>query len=78
MSPKRTPPRDYLKDEMAWRGWDDRYIANHTTLTLTRTRSFLKGDIKLDEELATELGHLIGTSPSYWLNLQNLFEKGDL
>lgn len=75
----RTPrhPRFVLQDEMDARGWNIDYVALHTELDKELIRQFLRGDRKVSEEIAIQLGHLCGTSPSYWLDLQHQFERGE-
>ena len=69
------PPREYLKDEMEMHGWDKDYILLHTQLDKETIKEFLRGNLKVSDEIATELSHLCGSSPSYWINLQRMYER---
>lgn len=74
---KPRAPRFVLGDEMDARGWTIDYVVLHTELDKETLKHFLRGDRKVSEEIAVELGHLCGTSASYWLDLQHQYERGE-
>ena len=49
-------PRIFLQEEMDARGWTIDYIALHTELDKKTVKEFLRGDRKVSEEIAIELG----------------------
>jgi HTH-type transcriptional regulator/antitoxin HigA len=52
------PPGEFIREELEARGWTARDLG-------------IDPDMPVDEDMAKRLGAAFGTSPEYWLNLQN-------
>lgn len=63
------PPGDFIRDELAARGWDQSFFSERTKLPIPVIRSLLAGDKKVTPEIATAIGRAFGTSADLWLKI---------
>ena len=64
------PPGDYLRDEMAERGWSEKELAEMVRCPALVAGEIMGGRMQIDTEIARALGTALGTSAELWLNLQ--------
>ena len=49
-------------------------LARNLGVPTNRVTAILKGQRSITAETALRLSHYFGTSPNFWLNLQNLYD----
>jgi HTH-type transcriptional regulator / antitoxin HigA len=67
------PPGEFILDELEERGWTQTNLAEITGRPDSTICSIIAGKKALTEEIAVELGSAFGTSPEFWLNLENAY-----
>lgn len=67
------PPGEFILDELEERGWTQTNLAEITGRPDSAISSIIAGKKALTEEIAVELGSAFGTSPEFWLNLENAY-----
>ena len=69
------PPGEYLRDELAERGWTDAHFAEIAGLSPQAVSEILSGDREITEETALAFSRSLGTTPDLWLNLQKRYGR---
>lgn len=64
------PPGEYLRDELAERGWTEVEFAEILGRPVQALSEILNAKKEITPETAVALGDALGTSPELWLNLQ--------
>lgn len=64
------PPGDFLRDELAERGWAEGEFAEIIGRPVQAVSEILNGKKEITPETAVEIGAALGTSAELWLNLQ--------
>jgi HTH-type transcriptional regulator/antitoxin HigA len=78
------PPGEYLRDELEAREWTVTEFADIIGRPLQAVSEILNNRKEITPETAAELAAALGTSPEFWLNLQNAYQlhqlrsRGDL
>jgi len=67
------PPGDFILDELEERGWTQTNLAEITGRPDSTICSIIAVKKALSEEIAVELASAFGTSPQFWLNLENAY-----
>jgi HTH-type transcriptional regulator/antitoxin HigA len=67
------PPGEFILDELEERGWTQTNLARITGRPESTICSLILGKKTVTEEIAVELGSAFGTSPHFWLNLENAY-----
>jgi HTH-type transcriptional regulator/antitoxin HigA len=67
-------PGDYLRDELAERGWTQSDFAKVIGRPLQVVNEIINGKKRLTAETAKAIALALGTSPEFWLNLQNQYD----
>ncbi len=67
-------PGEHVSEEIDAMGTSAEVFATQLGVTLERLTGLLDGQTILDAEMALRLSHFFGTSPQFWLNLQNLYD----
>src|ERR1700690_4248070 len=72
----RTPihPGTHLAEELKEVGISAAELARQIDVPVNRVTSTINGQRGVTADTALRLGHWFGTSPEFWLNLQNLYE----
>ncbi len=72
----RTPihPGEHLAKELRELGFSAAELARQIDVPVNRITGILNGQRGLTADTALRLGHWFGTSPQFWLNLQQLYE----
>jgi antitoxin HigA-1 len=72
----RTPihPGEHLAEELRELGIAPAELAQEIRLPVNRIAAIMSGQSGITADTALRLGHWFGTSPEFWLNLQNLYE----
>src|SRR5438445_13860727 len=72
----RTPihPGEHLADELKELEISAAELARQIEVPVNRITGIMNGQRGVTADTALRLGHWFGTSPEYWLNLQNLYE----
>ena len=70
------PPGEYLRDELAERGWTDAHFAEIAGLSPQAVSEILSGDREITEETALAFSCSLGTTPDLRLNLQEAIRPG--
>jgi len=69
---KPTPPGEMLKEEfLAPLGLTQRQLADHIGVEIKTINRFINGKTSLTPLLALKLSAAFGTTPEFWMNLQN-------
>jgi antitoxin HigA-1 len=67
-------PGEHLKDELDELGISASELARQLRVPANRVTEIIAGERSVSAETAVLLGHWFGTSPSFWLNLQTMYD----
>jgi HTH-type transcriptional regulator/antitoxin HigA len=67
-------PGEYLKDELAERGWSRQDFARIINIPLQTVDRIICGKQQVTAEIAKAIGLALGTGPEVWLNLQGAYD----
>ncbi len=67
-------PGEYLTEELNELGMSAAALARNLGVPTNRITQILNGQRAITGDTALRLAHFFGTSPEFWLNLQNLYE----
>jgi addiction module HigA family antidote len=67
-------PGEHLAEELEELGMSAAALARNLGVPTNRITAILKGQRSITAETALRLSHYFGTSPNFWLNLQNLYD----
>ena len=65
------PPGEYIKDELAARGWTQSDLAQVLGRSSPKVSELINGKRRITIRTARELAAAFGTSAQVWLNLEN-------
>ena len=68
------PPGEFILDELEERGWTQVSLATITGRAGSTINAIIKGKQTITPEIASELASAFGTSPEFWLNLENAYQ----
>ena len=74
----RTPihPGEHLADELRELGISAAELSRQIDVPVNRITGIIHGQRGIIADTALRLGHWFGTSPQFWMNLQQLYELG--
>ena len=67
-------PGEHLSEELQSLGMSAAKVARKLGVPTNRIAQILNGQRSITGDTALRLAHFFGTSPEFWLNLQNLYE----
>src|SRR2546425_4577581 len=67
-------PGEHLAEELKELGMSAAELARRLDVPTNRVTAILNGRRSITGDTALRLAHFFGTSPEFWLNLQNLYE----
>ncbi len=67
-------PGEHLAEELKELGMSAAQLARNLGVPTNRVTSILNGQRAITGDTALRLAHFFGTTPEFWLNLQNLYE----
>jgi antitoxin HigA-1 len=67
-------PGEHLSLELEELGMSAAALARNLGVPTNRISQILNGQRAITGDTALRLGHFFGTTPEFWLNLQNLYE----
>jgi antitoxin HigA-1 len=67
-------PGEHLAEELQELGMSAAELARQIDVPVNRVTGILNGQRGVTADTALRLAHWFGTSPDFWLNLQNLYE----
>src|ERR1700693_977276 len=67
-------PGEHLPEELKTLGMSAAELARKIEVPTNRITQLLNGQRAITGDTALRLAHFFGTSPEFWLNLQNLYE----
>src|SRR5271170_1627780 len=67
-------PGDYLREELTERGWTQGDFAKAIARPLQVVNEIINHKKRLTAETAKAIALALGTSPEFWLNLQNQYD----
>jgi antitoxin HigA-1 len=67
-------PGEILKDELETLGYSANRFAAKLHVPVNRITSILKGQRSITADTALRLATFFGTTPEFWLNLQNAYD----
>lgn len=72
----RTPihPGEHLAEELKELGISAAALARQIEVPVNRITAIINGQRGITADTALRLGHWFGTSPQFWMNLQQLYE----
>ena len=72
----RTPihPGEHLAEELRALGLSAAALSRQIDVPVNRITGIINGQRGITADTALRLGHWFGTSPQFWLNLQQLYE----
>jgi addiction module HigA family antidote len=72
----RTPihPGEHLAEELRELGVTSAELSRQIDVPVNRITGILHGQRGITADTALRLGHWFGTSPQFWMNLQQLYE----
>jgi HTH-type transcriptional regulator/antitoxin HigA len=68
------PPGDYLRDELESRGWTQGDFARVIGRPFQVVNEIINNRKRITVETAKAIALAMGTSPEFWLNLQNYYD----
>ena len=68
------PPGDFIREELEERGWTQNDLAEIMDRPVTVLNAIISGKKSITPETAVELSGAFGTSPEFWLNLENAYK----
>ncbi len=71
---KMQHPGEAIGKMLVDRGLKEEIVAARLGLTDVEFEQLLKGEKRVDEELAKNLSHILGNTPGFWIHLQNMCE----
>ena len=74
MARRAIHPGEHLVEELRELGMSAAELARQLGVPTNRVTSILNGQRAITGDTALRLAHFFGTSPEFWLNLQNLYE----
>ena len=74
MARKPIHPGEHLSEELKELAISAAELARRLEVPTNRVTSILNGQRAITGDTALRLAHFFGTSPEFWLNLQNLYE----
>jgi addiction module HigA family antidote len=72
----RTPihPGEHLAEELKEIGFSAAELARQIAVPINRITGIINGQRGVTADTALRLGHWFGTSPHFWMNLQQMYE----
>jgi addiction module HigA family antidote len=72
----RTPihPGEHLAEELKEIGFSAAELARQIAVPINRITAIINGQRGVTADTALRLGHWFGTSPQFWMNLQQMYE----
>ena len=72
----RTPihPGEHLAEELRELGFSAAELARQIAVPINRITGIINGQRGVTADTALRLGHWFGTSPQFWMNLQQMYE----
>jgi HTH-type transcriptional regulator/antitoxin HigA len=67
-------PGEYLRDELAARGWTQSDLARIIARPLQVVNEIILGKKRITAETAKAIGLALGTGPELWINLQTSYD----
>ena len=67
-------PGEHLAEELDELGMSAAQLARNLAVPTNRVTSILNGQRAITGDTALRLAHFFGTTPEFWLNLQNIYE----
>src|SRR5216684_716252 len=67
-------PGEHLSEELKALDMSAAELARKINVPTNRVTQILNGERSITGDTALRLAHFLGTSPEFWLNLQNLYE----
>jgi addiction module HigA family antidote len=67
-------PGEHLSEELQALSMSAAELARNLSVPTNRITQILNGQRAITGDTALRLGHFFGTTPAFWLNLQNLYE----
>jgi addiction module HigA family antidote len=67
-------PGEHLAEELKTLGMSAAELARNLGVPTNRITQILNGQRAITGDTALRLAHFFGTTPEFWLNLQNLYE----
>jgi addiction module HigA family antidote len=67
-------PGSFLRDELEALGLSARKFAEHIHVAHNAVTGIMNGERSITAQMAIRLGRAFGTTPQYWLNLQDIYE----
>ena len=67
-------PGEHLAEELRVIGIPAAELARQIDVPVNRITAIIKGTRGITADTALRLGHWFGTSPQFWMNLQQLYE----
>lgn len=74
MARKPIHPGEHLSEELEELRMSAAELARRLNVPTNRVTSILNGQRAITGDTALRLAHFFGTSPEFWLSLQNLYE----
>lgn len=74
MPRKPIHPGEHLAEELRELGMSAAELSRQLDVPVNRITGIMNGQRGITADTALRLGHWFGTSPQFWLNLQQLFE----
>jgi addiction module HigA family antidote len=74
MSRTAIHPGEHLAEELGEIGLSAAELARQIEVPVNRITSIINGQRGITADTALRLGHWFGTSPEFWMNLQQIYE----
>jgi addiction module HigA family antidote len=67
-------PGEHLAEELKGLGLSANAFSKQIGVPVNRVTAIINGQRGISAETALRLGHWFGTTPEFWLNLQNIYD----
>ena len=71
---KAFPPGYFIREELEFRGWSQRHLADEMGRPLQIVNGIINGHRMITPETATQLQKVFGSSAIYWMNLETIWQ----
>ncbi len=74
MASRAVHPGEHLAEELGALDMSAAELARRLRVPTNRVTAIINGQRAISGDTALRLGHFLGTTPQFWLNLQSLYE----
>jgi len=70
-----SPPGDTIADVLTELNWSQSELATHLEVSLSAIEQLIKGELIIDNKLASNLAKVLGGTKKFWLTRESQYRK---